>query len=84
MPGRSSPARICSTATSPAASKAAPASSSNLAAGLDTRPYRMDLPPSLRWIEVDLPDILDYKEDGARRREAGVRGRAGAARSVEP
>ena len=35
----------------------------NLAAGLDTRPYRMDLPPSLRWIEVDLPDILDYKED---------------------
>lgn len=35
----------------------------NLAAGLDTRPYRMDLPPSLRWVEVDLPDILDYKED---------------------
>src|SRR5262245_16906233 len=35
----------------------------NLAAGLDTRPYRMDLPASLRWIEVDLPDILDYKEE---------------------
>jgi methyltransferase (TIGR00027 family) len=34
----------------------------NLAAGLDTRPYRMELPPSLRWIEVDLPEILDYKE----------------------
>ena len=34
----------------------------NLAAGLDTRPYRMDLPASLRWVEVDLPDILDYKE----------------------
>jgi len=34
----------------------------NLAAGLDARPYRMDLPPSLRWIEVDLPEILDYKE----------------------
>ncbi len=34
----------------------------NLAAGLDTRPYRMDLPPALRWVEVDLPDILDYKE----------------------
>ena len=34
----------------------------NLAAGLDTRPYRMELPPSLRWVEVDLPDILDYKE----------------------
>jgi methyltransferase (TIGR00027 family) len=34
----------------------------NLAAGLDTRPYRMDLPPSLHWVEVDLPGILDYKE----------------------
>jgi methyltransferase (TIGR00027 family) len=34
----------------------------NLAAGLDTRPYRLDLPASLRWVEVDLPDILDYKE----------------------
>jgi len=35
----------------------------NLAAGLDARPYRMQLPPSLRWIEVDLPEILDYKEE---------------------
>ena len=35
----------------------------NLAAGLDTRPYRMDLPSSLQWIEVDLPGILDYKEE---------------------
>lgn len=34
----------------------------NLAAGLDTRPYRMDLPSALRWVEVDLPAILDYKE----------------------
>jgi methyltransferase (TIGR00027 family) len=34
----------------------------NLAAGLDARPYRMELPASLRWIEVDLPGILDYKE----------------------
>ena len=34
----------------------------NLAAGLDTRPYRMELPASLRWVEVDLPDILDHKE----------------------
>jgi methyltransferase (TIGR00027 family) len=33
----------------------------NLAAGLDARPYRLRLPPSLRWIEVDLPDILAYK-----------------------
>ena len=34
----------------------------NLAAGLDARPYRMDLPVALRWVEVDLPGILDYKE----------------------
>lgn len=34
----------------------------SLAAGLDTRPYRLDLPPSLRWVEVDLPRILDDKE----------------------
>jgi methyltransferase (TIGR00027 family) len=33
----------------------------NLAAGLDTRPYRMALPSNLPWIEVDLPDLLDYK-----------------------
>jgi methyltransferase (TIGR00027 family) len=35
----------------------------NLAAGLDARPYRMPLPPTLRWIEVDLPELLDYKEN---------------------
>jgi methyltransferase (TIGR00027 family) len=34
----------------------------NLAAGLDARPYRMTLPTSLKWVEVDLPDITDYKE----------------------
>jgi methyltransferase (TIGR00027 family) len=33
----------------------------NLAAGLDARPYRLTLPPSLRWVDVDLPEILDYK-----------------------
>jgi methyltransferase (TIGR00027 family) len=33
----------------------------NLAAGLDARPYRLDLPPTLRWIEVDLPDMLEHK-----------------------
>jgi methyltransferase (TIGR00027 family) len=35
----------------------------NLAAGLDARPYRMQLPPTLKWIEVDLPEILSYKEE---------------------
>jgi methyltransferase (TIGR00027 family) len=35
----------------------------NLAAGLDTRPYHMDLPASVKWIEVDLPAMIDYKEE---------------------
>ena len=35
----------------------------NLAAGLDARPYRLVLPASLKWIEVDLPEITDYKEE---------------------
>jgi methyltransferase (TIGR00027 family) len=35
----------------------------NLAAGLDARPCRMTLPASLQWIEVDLPEILAYKEE---------------------
>jgi methyltransferase (TIGR00027 family) len=35
----------------------------NLAAGLDARPYRMAVPSSLQWIEVDLPQIQTYKED---------------------
>jgi methyltransferase (TIGR00027 family) len=35
----------------------------NLAAGLDARPYRMNLPGGLQWIEVDLPGILAYKEE---------------------
>lgn len=34
----------------------------NLAAGLDSRPYRLELPAELRWIEVDLPPLLAYKE----------------------
>ncbi len=35
----------------------------NLAAGLDARPWRLPLPPSLRWVDVDLPGILDYKTE---------------------
>lgn len=33
----------------------------NLAAGLDARAWRMPLPKTLRWVDVDLPDILEYK-----------------------
>ena len=35
----------------------------NLAAGLDTRPWRLSLPPTLRWADVDLPEILVYKTE---------------------
>jgi methyltransferase (TIGR00027 family) len=35
----------------------------NLAAGLDTRPYRMPLPAALSWVEVDFPPILTFKEE---------------------
>lgn len=33
----------------------------NLAAGLDARPWRLDLPAALHWVDVDLPDILEHK-----------------------
>ena len=35
----------------------------NLGAGLDTRPYRLDLPESLVWIEADYPHIVEFKEN---------------------
>lgn len=35
----------------------------NLAAGLDSRPYRLKLPASLRWVEADLPGMISYKEE---------------------
>jgi methyltransferase (TIGR00027 family) len=35
----------------------------NLAAGLDARPYRMDLSESLQWVEVDFQEIIDYKKE---------------------
>ena len=34
----------------------------NLGAGLDTRPYRLDLPKSLQWVEVDYPHVIEYKQ----------------------
>ena len=33
----------------------------SLGAGLDTRAYRLPLPPSLNWVEIDQPAILAYK-----------------------
>jgi methyltransferase (TIGR00027 family) len=35
----------------------------NLAAGLDARAFRLPLPASLRWLDVDLPDMTDYRRE---------------------
>ncbi len=35
----------------------------NLAAGLDARPYRMEVSSTLQWVEVDFPEIISYKEE---------------------
>ena len=35
----------------------------NLGAGLDTRPYRLDLPTTMKWIEVDFPNIIALKNE---------------------
>src|SRR5262249_21551140 len=34
----------------------------NLGAGLDTRPYRMQLPSNLTWVEADRASIIHLKE----------------------
>ncbi len=34
----------------------------NLAAGLDTRAYRLPLPDSLHWVDVDLPEMTRYMD----------------------
>jgi methyltransferase (TIGR00027 family) len=39
----------------------------NLAAGLDTRPYRLSLPPDVEWIEADLAGIIAFKNDALAR-----------------
>jgi methyltransferase (TIGR00027 family) len=33
----------------------------NLAAGLDARAWRLPVPRTLKWVDVDLPEILEYK-----------------------
>jgi methyltransferase (TIGR00027 family) len=35
----------------------------DIGAGMDARPYRMDLPSSLRWIEIDDPSVVAAKND---------------------
>jgi methyltransferase (TIGR00027 family) len=38
----------------------------NLAAGLDTRAWRLALPPALQWFDVDLPAMTAYKQEQMR------------------
>lgn len=45
----------------------------DLAAGLDTRAYRMQLPSSLQWIEIDLPELLSYKDQVLKGEKAACR-----------
>lgn len=35
----------------------------DLAAGLDTRPWRLQLPAAVHWIDADLPDMVAYKQE---------------------
>lgn len=35
----------------------------NMGAGLDTRPYRLNLPETLQWVEADFPHMIGYKAD---------------------
>jgi O-methyltransferase involved in polyketide biosynthesis len=34
----------------------------NLGSGLDTRPYRLNLPASLLWVDADFSGVVDYKQ----------------------
>ncbi len=42
----------------------------NLAAGLDTRPFRLRLPAEIRWYEADLPNLVAYKQSRLEGRQA--------------
>ncbi|MFD4642184.1 SAM-dependent methyltransferase [Lentzea sp. NPDC058436] len=41
-----------------------------MAAGLDTRAFRLQWPPGTRLFELDLPELLEFKEDALRDRHA--------------
>ena len=56
----------------------------NLAAGLDARPWRMKLPPTLRWIDVDLPGILDHKTEIMKAEKPAASRRRGRDESPRP
>lgn len=51
----------------------------NLAAGLDTRAWRLALPATLQWFDVDLPEMVEYKMSVMRGRPTACRYEAIAA-----
>jgi O-methyltransferase involved in polyketide biosynthesis len=55
----------------------------NLAAGLDTRPHRLELPADFTWVEADLPNLLaDQVPRGRLTRTAVDLGRPAGPRRV--
>jgi len=44
--------------------------------GMDTRPWRLPLPPSVDWFEVDKPDVLAAKTSTLQRAGVQLRGRS--------
>lgn len=41
----------------------------HLGCGLDTRVYRLDPPPSVRWIDIDFPEVIALREEVFPQRE---------------
>jgi leucine carboxyl methyltransferase len=59
----------------------------SLGAGMDTRPYRMDLSASLHWVEVDHPSLIESKNAQLSTELPGVfdrTGRSGPGRPPRP
>src|SRR5262249_33033373 len=56
----------------------------NLAAGLDARPWRLPLPPSTHWVDVDMPGMLQHKQQGMEHETPRCRYTARAADLREP
>jgi methyltransferase (TIGR00027 family) len=55
-----------------------------LAAGLDARPWRLPLPPTQQWFDVDLPAITEYKATAMRGETPKCRYEAIAADLADP
>ena len=56
----------------------------NLAAGLDARAWRLPLPSTLQWFDVDLPAMTEYKADAMRGETPKCRYEAVAADLANP